>query len=109
MRKIKKHTPGPWEVKKYETRTSVVGADGTKVLSITNQYFKGETEANARLIAAAPDLLEELENIIFHLYDSVYWYDFEKTKQIISKATGQDEPNIVEKMDEDAGIKVGEM
>ena len=60
-----KHTPGPWEVGPVDdTVVTHVGADGVRlvVAEIDGDYNQPETwpimEANARLIAAAPELLE---------------------------------------------------
>ncbi len=56
------HTPGPW---RRVGSTVQAGAtdEGTHVM-VSDSYFghgdREETEANARLIAAAPDLLEAL-------------------------------------------------
>lgn len=55
-----KHTKGPWEVSKVirnkiiASKTAITIAD----CCITNLILKAERDANARLIAAAPDLLE---------------------------------------------------
>jgi hypothetical protein len=73
-----KHTPGPWTVKHSESKTAfnVIGtALGGKYKIARCPYFstngmypetdrrdKAETEANAQLIAAAPELLEALSN-----------------------------------------------
>lgn len=55
----KQHTPGPWYFEEEETSSdllfSVYDNDGTR---ITESYI---SEASARLIAAAPELLEALE------------------------------------------------
>ena len=64
-----KHTPGPWEAewhRKYK-QWNVFPESGKAVVSVTDlcgEYSKEETEANARLIAAAPDLLEALKAIV---------------------------------------------
>jgi hypothetical protein len=68
-----KHTPGPWE---YRVAANYVGFSiapvntvvtlaaverprgNPETLNVTCFNFPGDTEANARLIAAAPDLLE---------------------------------------------------
>jgi len=71
-----RHTPGPW----IAERSEVVGVDGTLIaigLASCHSYQtwvidpkKGklahtpEAQANARLIAAAPDLLEALMDIL---------------------------------------------
>lgn len=65
-----KHTPGPWVVGPTDdTVVTHLGADGTRyeIAQIDGDYNQPETwpemEANARLIAAAPDLLEALKRI----------------------------------------------
>lgn len=56
-----KHTPGPWRVGPVDD-TRVEDASGNEVAQIDGDYNQPDTwpvmEANARLIAAAPDLLE---------------------------------------------------
>jgi hypothetical protein len=69
----KKHTPGPWSVKSdpchFDTLSSVVaGKDNGKgwtplMVEIGGLANVDEQEANARLIAAAPDLLSALEDL----------------------------------------------
>lgn len=55
-----KHTPGPW-VTSATDDTVVIDATGREVAAIDGDYNDPDTwpqmEANARLIAAAPDLL----------------------------------------------------
>jgi hypothetical protein len=76
-----KHTPGPWE-----TGGRIVVGDGMVVADC------GEgAESNARLIAAAPELLDALSAIVAR-------WDFDaledtpptivKARQVIDKATG---------------------
>ena len=50
------HTPGPWKV----NHGSVYTIDDKPITG----SFATEREANARLIAAAPELLEALEDIL---------------------------------------------
>jgi hypothetical protein len=64
-----KHTPGPWETGAVMTRVEVL-PDGWRVpMCIADCHAKlcPETEAervaNAKLIAAAPDLLEALQHV----------------------------------------------
>lgn len=59
-----KHTPGPWEIR---TRTSV----GTSDFLVASVYGEDPTcspdavsDANSRLISAAPSLLEALQEIL---------------------------------------------
>lgn len=54
------HTPGPWIIwRQPSTGHWNVGIGPKKVVSLTRNTIDGE--ANARLIAAAPDLLDALE------------------------------------------------
>ena len=65
-----KHTPGPWNVKDSDT---VVGPAGNVVAeccgysdkaTTPEQQAQGGRESNARLIAAAPELLEACRLIV---------------------------------------------
>jgi hypothetical protein len=62
------HTPGPWRWIKAEDypSTRLVGPDGADVIEIYESHGGGTmaTEADAHLIAAAPDLLAALTNFI---------------------------------------------
>ena len=70
-----KHTPGPWA----HGGCVVYGADGDSVadLSLNGRRHPNVTEANTRLVAAAPDLLDALEallsNPVLNLGDLVYY------------------------------------
>ena len=69
-----KHTPGPWEVRAdpshYDSFTTVVAGSGEQrkgmlrelIVEIGGWAGIETAEANARLIAAAPDMLEALKN-----------------------------------------------
>lgn len=61
-----KHTPGPWHV--GEKTGMAVFSDEQLLADCTCAYGMAYTEAkaNARLIAAAPDLLSALNAIINH-------------------------------------------
>lgn len=89
---MSKHTPGPWTyqpARNYEgfsiaprgtlpTLAAVQMPHGNpRLINITAFNFPGETEANARLIAAAPDLLAACKRA-FALID-----DEENNKQIV--------------------------
>lgn len=50
------HTPGPWTVEGEGIRAIVRGADFT-IVAVRHRLPKETHDANARLIAAAPDLL----------------------------------------------------
>lgn len=74
-----KHTPGPWAAKAGATSypecddvdcyVAVLSPAGREVVSLYERYSlrpddRGCWEADARLIAAAPDLLEALEGLL---------------------------------------------
>lgn len=73
------HTPGPWRIfapfglERAEIVTDRATADETE--SIISFDGEENTEANARLIAAAPDLLEALE-FFFNIM-----HDFESSRR----------------------------
>ncbi len=56
-----KHTPGPWEVS-HTDQCTYVGATEMCIAEIFDES-EGSYEANARLIAAAPELLAALRTI----------------------------------------------
>lgn len=64
-----KHTPGPWRVsvEKYPEPRKVkvgTGEDGWWGVASAFGDTQEEAEANARLIAAAPDMLEALTTLV---------------------------------------------
>lgn len=92
------HTPGPWRV---EGRT-VYGAKSGHIISHgTNAYgdgpegyvcnTSGTSEADARLIASAPDLLEALQNLLgFSSHPKSVEFEMAKddARAAIAKASG---------------------
>ena len=64
-----KHTPGPWKSNTYRVCAGV-GTPAIKVICDTAHNMASRTpenEANARLIAAAPEMLECLQATIDYL------------------------------------------
>lgn len=65
-------TPGPWTFRrKYlDNSGSIIGADAKTVAAITSNGTRPAEEklANARLIAAAPDLLDALKDAYEHIF-----------------------------------------
>lgn len=66
----KGHTPGPWTVNPFcaQVESASLTAEGgllpvARLLWPTDDRTEAETEANARLIAAAPEMLEALEAV----------------------------------------------
>lgn len=73
-----KHTPGPWALGQpgAEQFEGVLVPDGKRVIWAPDgmevalaRDRGGETRANARLVAAAPELLEALRELLDRLYD----------------------------------------
>jgi hypothetical protein len=59
------HTPGPWEISRgAQNDPFSIEASACTVAHIKTTPRKWSPEANAHLIAAAPDLLEALEDLI---------------------------------------------
>lgn len=56
------HTPGPWRVEKEKWDLVVMGSDEDYIAYVpVEEHILPEESANARLIAAAPSLVEALE------------------------------------------------
>ena len=66
-----KHTPGPWHYQEdSDAYTHIVRGPTGKIIASTAQNSSGEAEANARLIAAAPEMekcLKDARNAIASL------------------------------------------
>jgi hypothetical protein len=85
------HTPAPWQVSPYGNITSK-SLTVAKVEQMPGNY-ESEKQANARLISAAPDMLEALQSCLdYLLLDSMMEEDaapeIEKIRKAISKAKG---------------------
>ena len=75
------HTPGPWKASRRYADTIVIEGDGgyrhivgvgaDEITESGGEEMSAEQEANARLIAAAPELLAALER----LTDVTQWLD----------------------------------
>jgi hypothetical protein len=66
-----KHTPGPWHIDRdaFERAARLKGGDNMRLILRWGAFARRssadvEIEANARLIAAAPDLLEALQTLV---------------------------------------------
>ncbi|HEP7878028.1 TPA: hypothetical protein VDT20_005735 [Pseudomonas aeruginosa] len=66
---MSKHTPGPWEIERYSDGliqivgdVRIVSDDEENVTTVVEAVARGD-EANARLIAAAPELLGALQDL----------------------------------------------
>jgi hypothetical protein len=63
------HTPGPWKVYRTTDGTAILGVGDADSGGISDANFGlwrsgEEREANARLIAAAPELLDMLKRVL---------------------------------------------
>ena len=61
---MSKHTPGPWQWTQHFDPTISIYKDGFGQIARLYDSSAGTGKANARLIAAAPDLLEALQGIL---------------------------------------------
>lgn len=103
-----KHTPGPWSIDQNDLALRGQFLDintdyaGVLVASVVDlDYDRPECEANARLIAAAPELLESLQEILDasdaelkgqgsdHDPECPFCSKADKARAVIAKATGQ--------------------
>lgn len=98
-----KHTPGPWHVgnvnkSRNKEFISINCGEGNAVYTIAQTIplrdsATDEDRANARLIAAAPELLEALADLCYvvgHAYQDSNV--FKNARKVIEKATGEKEP-----------------
>jgi hypothetical protein len=95
---MSKHTKGPWEVDKI---ASMHVQSGRRGVCSTGGYsnnqecpikIEEENQANAHLIAAAPDMLEALEEVLnIKDYDTAEKCEEvrEKARAIVAKARGE--------------------
>lgn len=86
------HTPGPWYIEEISNRDWQINSDSRDwcLLEITPAIYgesdslSDEDKANARLIAAAPDLLEALKSLVKTLVDQDDEGMIEHAQQIIN-------------------------
>jgi hypothetical protein len=92
-----KHTSGPWMVSDIPTRDrriSVANNGGAPDIAVVLSRISrtdAETAANARLIAAAPDLLSALNAMLTQFgMDEDEWSKptFDQARRAVAKATG---------------------
>ena len=77
---MSKHTPGPWQIDESGSSISSDAVTDLALLNMANVRFswggsdfatRSHRLANARLIAAAPELLEALKTAHAHIADDV--------------------------------------
>ena len=85
------HTPGPWEWdKSMGTWVKMDGRVGARIIGIGKypEVSDSEVHANARLIAAAPEMLEALELMRDARIPEEYAEAIDKARTAIAKAKG---------------------
>ena len=84
-----KHTPGPWKISKLD-RTVISPCNNEFDIADTWKHDRGKTkaQANARLIAAAPDMLELLIASYLQLNPDGWQWLRDDIKTTIERATG---------------------
>jgi hypothetical protein len=90
-----KHTPGPWKIGTPPPNgEQTIGTQSGMMVAVavTGVNFEQQTIANAKLIAAAPDLLEALQSIVASAEDGCSAINTRfliTAKAAIAKATGK--------------------
>lgn len=86
-----KHTPGPWTIAAGRYLLAITPAQ-TKQIAIfdSDDDWEDEQQANARLIAAAPELLEALEECLTCEFPVIDRDAVSKARAAIAKATGKE-------------------
>jgi len=79
------HTPGPWVIKKFG------GQDKWAIGPLSRRVCDAYGEANGKLIAAAPNLLEALQGLLNALPSATTHPAIRAARAAIAKATGDEE------------------
>ncbi|MBS7790293.1 hypothetical protein KTR66_09815 [Roseococcus sp. SDR] len=87
-----KHTPGPWAVSDGGVFPAIWDADGRHLATMSD--CGDEMEANAQMMAAAPDLLAALRVALDHMQASIETcrrapHDIAAARAAIAKAEGR--------------------
>jgi len=85
------HTPGPWEVKH---ETNVVSSEGRTIANAATLFSNGpdwervsdENKANAKLMAASPDLLSACEFALGLIWNDYLTDEQNKSNQNVLRA-----------------------
>jgi len=94
------YTPGPWNVKRtngnmkgWRVDDSIGGVDITGEIRANDGGYSDEAKANARLIAAAPDLLDACKDALATLnqHEGIPSETSDRLASAIAKAEGRDE------------------
>lgn len=96
--KKQKHTKGPWLVSTIDGEDCLMvgGGDGSEVVAdIRTHWPDAQVEANAHLIASAPELLEALRAVLDYHEEwkndcGLFTYEEKKVRAAIAHAEGRD-------------------
>jgi hypothetical protein len=92
---MKKHTLGPWRIERQNTSPTtgewMIAGFTPGYLAEIRDCEGGKVEANAKLIAAAPDLLEALQYVAARLREIDGQIEEIVVYKAIKKATGEAE------------------
>jgi hypothetical protein len=88
------HTPGPWTIE-YETEGGEPYDDGVRIDSLEGPVAFNVIDCSARLIAAAPEMLAALRELVHYDEGSSeqgsYGYEvLSRCKAVIAKAEGRE-------------------
>jgi hypothetical protein len=95
---MNKHTPGPWtaisDPLHFHSLTTIIAGNVVQGIpqmriDVGGKVDITELEANARLIAAAPDLLEALEALVTQVSNSHAYEELADARAAIDKAKGE--------------------
>lgn len=90
---MSKHTPGPWRYDRCNssptTGEHMIAGGKPGYLAEVRDCGSGDVSANARLIAAAPDLLEACKAVDEATRGGDYEAAFKAVRAAIAKATGE--------------------
>jgi hypothetical protein len=87
------HTPGPWTIRESATHITVIGSNNETIFHDDKRC--PSVPEDARLISAAPDLLEALDLLLryslshpIHTDQSQFGNVYDKARAAIAKARG---------------------
>lgn len=95
-----KGTPGPWNLDEFDNvvhgEEPLLGRGRKETVRVSGVALPGrvteEYAANTRLVAAAPELLEALQDLLIRTSELDEYgedYTFAKARAVINKATGE--------------------
>lgn len=86
---MKPHTPGPWHVVPFVDAIHISASDGSLIAEIADRNIQSEgmPPENAALIAAAPDLLNAVRNLLRCTILTEGSVEVAEAREVLSRAT----------------------